>query len=142
AARRETLKTEREHCLMPLSKRLLTRTNCFPSASHCWIFLALLFFRCGPKAPAQSAPQYRQADRPALLLGAAWYPEQWPESRWDTDLELMQKAHLHVVATAENGTRYQGAVRNRFNWNSDRYRELVRDIDERLAQRFGHNPNV
>src|SRR6185437_8998129 len=184
---------------MPLSKRLLTRTNCFPSASHGWIFLALLFFSCGPKAPAQSAPQYHQPDRPALLLGAAWYPEQWPESRWDTDLELMQKAHLHVVrvgefawtalepeegkhdfhwlerainlagrhgisvvlgtpsagpptwmvekypdvvATAENGTRYQGAVRNRFNWNSDRYRELVRDIDERLAQRFGHNPNV
>ena len=38
---------------------------------------------------------------PALLLGAAWYPEQWPESRWDADLELMQKAHLHLVRIGE-----------------------------------------
>jgi len=169
------------------------------TSSCCWTLLASLVFFCAPKAGAQSAPHTRQPDRPALLLGAAWYPEQWPESRWEVDLELMQKAHLHVVrvgefawtalepeegkyefdwleraidlagrhgisvvlgtpsagppmwmvekypdvvATAENGTRYQGTVRNRFNWNSDRYREEVREIDERLAQRFGHNPNV
>ncbi|MHB1743729.1 MAG: beta-galactosidase [Acidobacteriaceae bacterium] len=38
---------------------------------------------------------------PPLLLGAAWYPEQWPESRWEADLELMQKAHLHMVRLGE-----------------------------------------
>ena len=38
---------------------------------------------------------------PPLLMGAAWYPEQWPESRWETDLELMQKAHLHMVRLGE-----------------------------------------
>ncbi len=38
---------------------------------------------------------------PPLLLGAAWYPEQWPESRWDADLELMQDAHFHVVRVGE-----------------------------------------
>ncbi len=38
---------------------------------------------------------------PPLLMGAAWYPEQWPETRWDTDLELMQKAHLHMVRLGE-----------------------------------------
>src|ERR1700722_12444252 len=38
---------------------------------------------------------------PALLLGAAWYPEQWPESRWDADLQLMEDAHLHVVRVGE-----------------------------------------
>jgi beta-galactosidase len=36
-----------------------------------------------------------------LLLGAAWYPEQWPESRWDQDLSLMEAAHLHVVRIGE-----------------------------------------
>ena len=36
-----------------------------------------------------------------LLLGTAWYPEQWPESRWDTDLSLMEAAHMHVVRIAE-----------------------------------------
>ncbi|MGB6746202.1 MAG: beta-galactosidase, partial [Terracidiphilus sp.] len=38
---------------------------------------------------------------PSLLLGAAWYPEQWPESRWDADLQLMEDAHLHVVRVGE-----------------------------------------
>jgi beta-galactosidase len=136
---------------------------------------------------------------PALLLGAAWYPEQWPESRWNADLDLMQKAHMHVVRVAEfawsalepeegkydldwlaravdlagrhgiyviigtptagppswmaakypdilvtdeNGTRYTGATRNHYNWSSERYRRFARDIDERLAERFGHNPYV
>ena len=38
---------------------------------------------------------------PAILLGTAWYPEQWPESRWDADLELMQKAGIHMVRVGE-----------------------------------------
>lgn len=37
----------------------------------------------------------------APLLGAAWYPEQWPESRWDADLQLMQDAHMNVVRVGE-----------------------------------------
>jgi beta-galactosidase len=35
------------------------------------------------------------------LLGVSWYPEQWPESRWDTDLDLMQKAGIRVVRVGE-----------------------------------------
>jgi len=46
---------------------------------------------CGPLL-AQTGP---------ALLGAAWYPEQWPESRWDQDLRLMEEAHLHVVRVGE-----------------------------------------
>jgi beta-galactosidase len=38
---------------------------------------------------------------PSLLLGAAWYPEQWPESRWEADLSLMEAAHIHVVRVGE-----------------------------------------
>ena len=38
---------------------------------------------------------------PPLLLGSAWYPEQWPEARWEADLSLMEKAHLHVVRVGE-----------------------------------------
>ena len=37
----------------------------------------------------------------APLLGAAWYPEQWPEGRWDADLSLMERAHLNVVRVGE-----------------------------------------
>jgi beta-galactosidase len=41
------------------------------------------------------------ARRPALGLGAAWYPEQWPESRWDADLTLMEQAHVNFVRVGE-----------------------------------------
>src|SRR5580692_9515570 len=37
----------------------------------------------------------------AILMGAAWYPEQWPESRWEDDLRLMEAADLKVVRIAE-----------------------------------------
>jgi beta-galactosidase len=54
---------------------------------------------------------------PPLLLGSAWYPEQWPESRWDADLELMQQAHLHVVRVGE------------FAWSSEEPSEGHFDLD-------------
>lgn len=38
---------------------------------------------------------------PPILLGAAWYPEQWPESQWDADLDRMQAAHIHLVRVGE-----------------------------------------
>lgn len=41
------------------------------------------------------------AHHPALLLGAAWYPEQWPESRWDKDLSLMEAAHITFARVGE-----------------------------------------
>lgn len=34
-------------------------------------------------------------------MGVAWYPEQWPESRWEEDLKLMETANLKVVRIAE-----------------------------------------
>ena len=40
-------------------------------------------------------------DAPPLSLGTAWYPEQWPESRWDADLALMEKAHITFVRVTE-----------------------------------------
>jgi beta-galactosidase len=47
--------------------------------------------------PALAVPQAR----PSVLLGAAWYPEQWPESRWDADLALMEQAHFTVTRLGE-----------------------------------------
>lgn len=38
---------------------------------------------------------------PPILLGVAWYPERWPESRWPVDLALMQKAGIHFVRVGE-----------------------------------------
>ncbi len=46
--------------------------------------------------PAALAPPHN-----ALLLGAAWYPEQWRESRWEEDLRLMEAAHITFTRVAE-----------------------------------------
>ncbi|HET9696679.1 MAG TPA: beta-galactosidase, partial [Terriglobales bacterium] len=56
--------------------------------------LVLLFACFSAFLQAQQTP-------PPLLLGAAWYPEQWPESRWDVDLALMQQAGIHMVRIGE-----------------------------------------
>jgi beta-galactosidase len=150
-------------------------------------------------------PLFAQAPLPAephkapLLLGAAWYPEQWPESRWDADLTLMEAAHInfvrvgefawstmepkegdyqldwleHAVRAAErhhiavvigtpsaappawlttkypetlrtlaDGRKDQHGNRQQFDWSDPKYRELVHGIDEKLALRFGHDPDV
>src|SRR5215468_7086123 len=36
-----------------------------------------------------------------VLLGTAWYPEQSPEARWETDLTLMEQAGINMVRMGE-----------------------------------------
>lgn len=43
----------------------------------------------------------RAAQPAPLYLGSAWYPEQWPEARWDADLKLMADAGMHMVRIGE-----------------------------------------
>jgi beta-galactosidase len=57
------------------------------------VSLALLF-----SAPALPA---HPNDVPTVLLGVAWYPEQWPEERWDQDLALMNGAGIRLVRIGE-----------------------------------------
>jgi len=38
---------------------------------------------------------------PPLLVGAAWYPEQWSEATWDHDLALMEAGNIHLVRVGE-----------------------------------------
>ncbi len=71
-----------------------------PAAQAAWwrmrnVLLGLCLAGAFGVVPAVAAP------RPPLLLGTAWYPEQWPESRWPQDLALMQAAHIDVVRVGE-----------------------------------------
>jgi beta-galactosidase len=50
---------------------------------------------------ASQDPPTQLPGRNTLLLGTAWYPEQWPESRWETDLRMMEAARINVVRVAE-----------------------------------------
>ena len=72
------------------------------------VVLFLLLFSVFAVAQAKPAASPKPAAIPtqipgqdALLLGAAWYPEQWPESRWEEDLRLMEAANIKVVRVAE-----------------------------------------
>ncbi|HEV2405922.1 MAG TPA: beta-galactosidase, partial [Ktedonobacterales bacterium] len=70
------------------------------------------------------------AAQPALLTGTAWYPEQWPQSRWPRDLGLMQSAHLDVVRVGE------------FAWSSLEPREGDYDfawLDRAIAEAAQHH---
>jgi beta-galactosidase len=51
--------------------------------------------------PPGQTPPAQLPGRNALLVGTDWYPEQWPESRWETDLRIMEEAHLKVVRLTE-----------------------------------------
>ena len=50
---------------------------------------------------AGQAPPTQLPGHNALLMGSDWYPEQWPEARWETDLQMMEDAHLNVARIAE-----------------------------------------
>jgi beta-galactosidase len=53
------------------------------------------------KAHEQSCPDKDKDGQQVIVLGCAWYPEQWPESRWPEDLELMRQAGINMVRIAE-----------------------------------------
>ncbi len=159
--------------------------------------VAALFLVAASWLRAQTAAPYSTPHAP--LLGTAWYPEQWPDTRWAADLTLMEAAHMRVVRVGEyawsalepseghydldwleraidmagrhhisvvigtptdappawltskypdtlgmdaDGRIREHGDRRQFNYASPRYRHLCALIVAKLAQRFGHNPNV
>src|SRR5215467_2368346 len=68
----------------------MTQAKSFLKISVLFIFLTAF-------AVARAAEQ----GAPPILLGTAWYPEQWPESRWEADLTLMQQAGIHMARVGE-----------------------------------------
>jgi len=53
------------------------------------------------QAQTQSSLPTQIPQRNAILVGTAWYPEQWPESRWEEDLRFMEAANIKVVRVSE-----------------------------------------
>jgi len=84
-----------------------------------------------PLLPARAyaqATQYPSA--PPLLMGAAWYPEQWDEATWDRDLATMETAHIHLARIAE------------FAWSAMEPREGEYDwawLDHAIAKAAQHH---
>jgi beta-galactosidase len=69
------------------------------SRLHLWLHFAVLV---GIVGLCLCSPMRSQtAAVPPILLGTAWYPEQWPEERWEADLSLMEKAGVRMVRVGE-----------------------------------------
>ena len=64
--------------------------------------LVILFVACSSLiAQTQNSLPTQIPRHDAIVVGTAWYPEQWPESRWEEDLQLMEAANIKVVRIAE-----------------------------------------
>lgn len=68
-----------------------------------WAILALALCASAPALAQARFPERATAfaDKPAIAVGTSWYPEQWPEERWETDLRLMQATGFNTVRIAE-----------------------------------------
>lgn len=67
-----------------------------------------------PTVSRAQATQYK--DAPPLLVGAAWYPEQWDEATADRDLESMEAAHIHLARVAEFAWSSMEPAEGRYDW--------------------------
>lgn len=77
-----------------------------------------LFFLASGFAQSINRPIPSQIPgRNAVLLGTDWYPEQWPESRWEEDLRLMEAAHIKVVRIAEFAWSRMEPSENQFDFD-------------------------
>jgi beta-galactosidase len=52
-----------------------------------------------------------------MYLGAAWYPEHWPETRWPEDVRLMREAGLNVCRIAEFAWSTLEPTEGQYQWD-------------------------
>lgn len=74
-----------------------------------------LTFATALSARAQKPVAAGSPDQP-LLLGVSWYPEQWPESAWESDLALMQKSGVRFVRIAEFAWSAMEPAQGEYRW--------------------------
>ena len=55
----------------------------------------------GTALPAAAQVPVAATPAPAIAVGVAWYPEQWPEERWAADLDKMKALGFNTVRVGE-----------------------------------------
>ncbi len=85
------------------SEAPVSSLRAFPvlSAVFFALFFSFILIQPSPALAADNSLPTQLEGRDALLVGTDWYPEQWPESRWETDLQMMEAAHLQVLRITE-----------------------------------------
>jgi beta-galactosidase len=87
--------------------------------SRPFVFLcaASLVIACGALLPLHAGAQATQySEVPPVLLGAAWYPEQWDQATNDHDLETTEAAHIHVARVGEFAWSSMEPAEGKYDW--------------------------
>ncbi len=77
-------------------------------------FAAVLASGVATTPAGAQATQYPNV--PPVLLGAAWYPEQWDEAVWERDLQSMEAAHIHLARVGEFAWSSMEPAEGQYNW--------------------------
>src|SRR4030042_936674 len=65
------------------------------------VFLILSFSDSSLHAQSKSPTAKTFSPTGQMYIGVDYYPEHWPEERWEYDIQLMKKAGFNVVRLAE-----------------------------------------
>ena len=63
--------------------------------------MALYGAASAAEAQRPSAQEYLFPKDGGMYVGADYYPEHWPQERWETDLRMMKEAGFNIVRVAE-----------------------------------------
>src|SRR4029079_1686128 len=65
------------------------------------IFGAVFVLSSPALAERPSEQEFLYPKDGVIYVGADYYPEHWPEERWETDLQMMQEAGFNIVRVGE-----------------------------------------
>src|SRR3989337_3277848 len=65
------------------------------------VVAAMLALGIPCRAERPSEKEYLFPKDGGVYVGADYYPEHWPQERWETDLKMMKEAGFNIVRVAE-----------------------------------------
>ena len=87
----------------------------------------LAVVRCTAESPAD---KYLFPGGKDMYIGVDYYPEHWPEERWETDLQMMKEAGFNIVRVAEFSWVLFEPEEGKFDFTwLDRWLELANKYD-------------
>ncbi|MGD9633729.1 MAG: beta-galactosidase [Pirellulales bacterium] len=87
-----------------------------------------------PRASAEStADKFLFPGGDSIYVGVDYYPEHWPEERWETDLKMMREAGFNIVRVAEFSWVLFEPSEGQFDFSwLDRWLELAKKHDMKV----------
>lgn len=95
--------------------------------SYLWMAIVAA---CSATVAAPTSNNYLLPGGDNIYVGVDYYPEHWPEERWETDLRMMKEAGLNIVRVAEFSWVLFEPSEGEFDFSwLDRWLELAKKYD-------------